>query len=257
MSAGSRLGAFVVTRDGARLLPPVVECLRAVADEVLVVADARSVDGSLEMARDLEVRAVEMVLHGSSYESTLNAIVRDWLDTDWVFWLHDDELVGPAFAQALPSLMNFDRAWRFPHFNLWPDARHYVATPPLYDDLQLRLVPRRMWLDMGGWTEHIHASPAWPCRVAPCHIWHYKFLVKSLEERERRLASWVDEYPAAGNEHYRAFSIVEKTGGRGAGRPALCVADTAPIEPAPEMEYERLLGERLEGEILGGETCLS
>lgn len=226
------VGAFTVVRDAAHLLRPVVSCLQAFASPVIVAVDDRSVDGSMQAAVDLGALAIDVRLRGASYEHTLNDIVGRHLATDYVFWLHDDELVGPAFLTLLPSLCGSGVAWRFPHLNLWPDARHYITSAPYVGDHQLRLAPRDLWLERGGWPEHIHASPSWPCRFAPCHIWHYKFIVKALSLREERLAAWASEYPRAAEDHYRAFSVVE-------GR-EVAIAPADGIEPPPEWDSEVL-----------------
>jgi glycosyltransferase involved in cell wall biosynthesis len=218
------LGAFVVVRDGARMITPVVTCLQQFADQVLVIVDNASVDDTLSVAEEAGARTLNMAV-GGSYEHALNVAV-DTLNTDWVFYLHDDELVNRTFIDRLPRMMNEERAWKFPHYNLWPDARHYISSSPHYLDAQLRLIPRAMWIANSGWPEHVHASPAWPTLISTCHIWHYKFLLKSQFMRAQRLATWSTMYPPAANAHYRAFSIVEDLD-----------VTTEPVpEPAPRQE---------------------
>lgn len=202
------IGAFVVTRDGAALITPVVRCLQQFADRVLVCIDSRSTDNTCETALGLGADVITYEFKTGSYESALNQCVA-MLDTDWLFYLHDDELVGPDFIDALPRMMQSNTAWRSPHYNLWPDPEHYITTAPYYPDYQMRLIRRGTWIAHGGWTERVHTSPAWPCQFATCGIFHYKFIVKSQALREERLQAWIDEWAPAANDHYRAFSVIE------------------------------------------------
>lgn len=221
------IGAFVVTRDGANLLPPVVACLRSFADYTIVAVDSMTTDDSLDVARACGAYAVMQEVRGHTYESTLNRVV-DMLDNDWVFYLHDDELVGPQFIEMLPRLMQSKFAWRFPHYNMLTPEQ-YITSSPYSPDYQMRLIPRRMWMERGGWPEHIHASPAWPCQfMEDVGIFHYKFVVKSLAFRQQRLNEWCADWAKAKDEHYRAFSIVE-------GRE---VEVASPPERMPEQTFE-------------------
>lgn len=201
------IGAFIVTKDGAPSIPAVVANLRQFADRIIVCVDSRSADNSLTVARATGAITVTRDIDQNTYESTLNRMV-DLLDTDWVSYLHDDELVGPDFIAALPDMLTSRIAWRFPHYNMISDAE-YITSQPYWPDHQLRLIPRRMWIERGGWPEHIHASPAWPCEFADVGIFHYKFVWKSLAFRQARLGEWMKEWTLAGGDHYRAFSIHE------------------------------------------------
>lgn len=221
------LGAFIVTCNGAALIPPVVRCLQQFADRVLVCVDSRTTDDTSAVAYNLGADVITHQFKTGSYEDALNVCV-GMLNTDWVFSLHDDELVGPAFIDALPGMLALRTGWRFPHYNLWPDEGHHISSAPYFPDAQLRLIPRKMWLDRGGWPERVHSSPAWPCHFADVGIWHYKFLVKSEALRAERLRAWEAEWGPASEDHYRAFSIIE-------GRKV----QTAVVpEPWPLQQYE-------------------
>lgn len=202
------VGAFIVTRDGSKRLPAVIRNAQQYADRVLVLVDDRSVDDSAVVADELGAQAFTFHLRQGIAEPGFNECVAR-LDTDWVFHLDDDELMGDAFIALLPKLLQEQKAWRFPRYHVYPHDGRYLSSNPYYPDWQTRLVPRQMWTERGGWPERIHGSPAWPFAYATAGIFHYKFLLYTREEREARLAQWAAAWPGAAAEHYRAFSIIE------------------------------------------------
>lgn len=100
-------------------------------------------------------------------------------------------------------------AWLFARMNLWDDGRSFLVNEPLWPDLQMRLARRER---SGGWGGIHSRSPA--AETAPFSrqvIVHYKFLVRSLAEREQMAARYDALRPGAGSGPYRAYTLPEHT----------------------------------------------
>lgn len=94
--------------------------------------------------------------------------------------------------------------WAFPRYNLWPDEHSFITSLGLYPDPQTRLSVK----GKAGGRHQIHVgSPYGTGVIAPVHIEHHKFLVRSLEERRRILAGYERLLPGA--DRWRQFSCPE------------------------------------------------
>lgn len=212
------LSYFMVVRDAEALLPAAIANVRRFADEVLVVVDAASTDGSLAVARRLADRA-EFWPVGGSYESVLNEIAAE-CEGDWILYGHDDELWTPAFRAALPGMLGGFATVDAPEY-VFPrrhivrsdkrgGACRWIIDAPLWPDWQIRLRSRAAWLAR-PWPRRVHstpeAQPGWQYANVP--IWHLKFAVKPVALRAARLAVWEQLWSEASSAHYRSFSLPE------------------------------------------------
>ncbi len=125
----------------------------------------------------------------------------------YVLRVDDDERISPGMHVWLAA-GEYRQAqhWAFPRWNLWPDEEHYIENKPLWPDLQTRLSMRRL---AGGRVGVHDGSPYGTGRVAPVALEHWKFLVKSREERELLVEHYESLRPGAGNG-YAMFSVPER-----------------------------------------------
>lgn len=230
------LSHFMVVKDAERLLPAAIANVRRFADEVLVIVDDTTTDGSFAVARAMADRA-ECWPVGGSYESVLNEAAA-LCSGDWVLYGHDDELWTPAFRAKLPELTAGFATDEAPECLF--TRRHVVATAsgwrwiidaPLWPDWQLRLRSLAAWRAR-PWPRRVHATPeqgpTW--QYVNVSIWHLKFAVKSAEVRAARLAVWGQLWAEASSAHYRTFSLPE----------GLDLRTTA-LDEAPPEEWAAML----------------
>lgn len=126
------------------------------------------------------------------------------LDDGYVLRLDDDELASDSMGDWLASghWIEFDH-WAFPRANLYPDETSFIASEPLWPDLQTRLSVK----GKAGGRAGVHAgSPHGTGRIAPCVLEHHKLLARSYEDR-LRIANGYETLGAA--PYYRVFSLPE------------------------------------------------
>ena len=141
-------------------------------------------------------------------ESVLDAAVR-CCSGKYILRLDDDEAVSPEMFRWIVN-QNFTEAdhWKFARADLWHHASLYITNGPLWPDHQTRLSVRKK---SGGRTS-IHAgSPFGGGRLAPVVLEHWKFLVKSREER-RAIANRYDSHGMGlGTQGMLWFNIPEES----------------------------------------------
>jgi hypothetical protein len=120
--------------------------------------------------------------------------------------LDDDERCAPEMRDWLEDLAWAEHDhWAFPRYNLYPDESSYITSLNLYPDLQTRLSTK----EKSGGRNVIHCgSPYGTGQIAPCHIEHHKFLVRSQEERAATLQHYERIVPGAGSRFVQ-FSLPE------------------------------------------------
>lgn len=122
----------------------------------------------------------------------------------FVLRLDDDEAVSPALADWLER-REYPEVAAFPRPYLWGDEQTFITD--LYPDLQTRLT---RWEKAGG-RRYIHqGSPYGTGTIIPYAIEHYKFLVRSLEDRKRIAAQYEAVSHGAGfSPTYGRFNLPE------------------------------------------------
>ncbi len=164
-------------------------------------------EGMEEIAEQLEAAFVVVDGRGAGcLEAMLDAAVGSCPD-GMILRLDDDEKCTPTMRDWLE-----DRAWAehdhwaFPRLNLWPNDHTHITSHGLYPDLQTRLSSK----EKSGGRPTIHqGSPFGTGSVAPCALEHWKFLVKTLEERRELAARYEQVAAGAGGGHYLPFSVPE------------------------------------------------
>lgn len=124
----------------------------------------------------------------------------------YVFRVDDDEsLPGSTVNWLASGAYRLRPHWKFNRAHLWTDEQHYIANLPLWPDPQTRLSTRE--LSLGRSTIHC-GSPHGGGELAPVPIYHHKFLVKSLAQRQEIIARYNGIYPGSGS-NFLAFSLPE------------------------------------------------
>lgn len=138
MSAPGRVVALLVSHDGARWLPAVLEGLRSQTRPVdaVVAIDTGSKDGSADLVEsalgDLLVGGVERVSGATSYPDAvalgLERAAATGTDADWIWLLHDDSNPDPRALEELlaAAAEQSDVAVLGPKLREWPSLRRLL-----------------------------------------------------------------------------------------------------------------------------------
>lgn len=128
-------------------------------------------------------------------ESILDEVL-DQCNGDYVLRLDDDEKISKALFDWLKSgKYEEGDVFAFPRPYLWGDDKHVLAD--LLPDWQTRLTT---WEKSGGRGQIHSGSPYGTGRIIPFPIEHYKFLVKTREQREAIMLRYESVRPGAGKE---------------------------------------------------------
>lgn len=125
-----RFAAFLGTKDEADVLPVVVEQLRAIGVELIVVSDVQSTDGTLDYLAEAEAAGDIFVFHdrqGADFGGAAAAALVRAIEADWVLFLDSDEVPLPRHGSLhdLVGLEELDIV-AVPRYNvvLGPDGPH-------------------------------------------------------------------------------------------------------------------------------------
>jgi len=139
------------------------------------------IDNMEQLAADLGFGFVEYDGTCAGYiENVLDDAIAECPD-GYILRLDDDERPDQTMIEWLAAReYEATNHWAFPRYNLYPDEQHYLTGLNLYPDLQTRLSIRAL----SGGRNVIHCgSPYGTGQIAPCHIEHHKFLVRTVAER--------------------------------------------------------------------------
>lgn len=209
-------------------------------------------DHFIQVAKDIDAQvliALDGSPTGSSYakgriqwigvnskgyiESVLDDALK-FVKTDFVFRIDDDEQFSPALVTWLKSgVYRCAEHWKFPRVHFWEDTEHFIQAPPLWPDHQTRLST----LEKSGGRQWIHAgSPFGGGELCPYPIEHYKFLVKTYEERKAIAERYDTTLPGSGSGLMTAFSLPEVFF---SGRvPSIAYVDTNAVDKALAVANE-------------------
>lgn len=141
-----RLSVAMVVRDAADVLGETLDCVRPIADEI-VVADTGSSDGSIEIARQGADIACEIEWQASGAAHRNECLRR--VSGDWVLWLDAGETLDDTAAQQLRNFLD-DAADPNKAYLLYIQRTAANATICGEQIGQLRLVPNRPGLQFSG-----------------------------------------------------------------------------------------------------------
>ena len=139
------LSVCVIARDEEEVLP---RCLDSVcwADELVVVVDARSRDGSEKIARE-RTPNVEVRAYGGDIDQKRHCVAR--ASHDWVLIVDPDEVVTEDLAKEIQSRLSV--------------ADHLVSGPT--DHLVCGFRLNRLTHHLGRWIRHGDFYPDWKLRL--------------------------------------------------------------------------------------------
>jgi len=169
--------------------------------------DARFVLGADGPAPDWVTADTIVHFQSKGYvESVLDQAV-DACPEGHILRLDDDETVSTEMREWLcAGEWRASDHWAFPRMNLWPDASSFIASPPLWPDLQTRLSVKAK----SGSRPTVHqGSPFGTGTIAPVTLIHHKFLVRGREERERLVEEYEQVQDGAGTG-WLPFSVPER-----------------------------------------------
>lgn len=188
---------------------PFLERLAFLADvcgaELVLMLDGPDAERRLQKRPSVLYRAwCEVTTSKGFIESVLDQAVAA-CSGDYILRLDDDEQVSPAMIEWLQRQMYFAADhWKFPRMHMWHGG--YIVNPPLWPDHQTRLSVK----SKSGGRHTIHAgSPFGGGELAPVAIEHYKFLVKSYDERKAIAELYDRVHPGYGTGGMLPFSLPE------------------------------------------------
>jgi hypothetical protein len=153
-----------------------------------------------------QANQVVPVLSKGYIESVLDIVVGH-CSTPYVFRLDDDERCSDSLIKWLSEGgYRTETHWKFPRAHVWRDANTFISALPLWPDHQTRLSIK----EKSGGRTGVHAgSPYGGGTPCPWHIEHWKFMVKSFDERQH-IASVYDHYQQGyGTGGMLAFNLPE------------------------------------------------
>jgi len=156
--------------------------LREVADEIVVAADARVPEETVEEYASVADRVLRCEF--SQLEEHL-AWLHGECSGDWVLRIDGDELVSSALVAALPALTAEQdvRQYWLPRRWLDPTARGWYDELPWAPDHHNRLVRNDASLRFET-RIHSGAVPQYPARYLAEPVYHLLCAVETFEERQ-------------------------------------------------------------------------
>lgn len=177
------LALAMLTEGPAHRVGAVVEALRGILDEVVLLIDDRA--PSEEQAALARMADVSRPVAFTSLEAHLQEL-HGLASCDWVLRLHSDELPSAALLRRLPSLVGDTRfrQWAIRRSWVFPDAGSWVDEVPWAPDFQLRLLHRdgQAFRDL----RRSGVGEVAPVGYVDEAIWNLDCLVSSQEERQAK-----------------------------------------------------------------------
>jgi hypothetical protein len=125
----------------------------------------------------------------------------------YVLRLDDDERISPKMLAWLKGgFYRSEPIWKFARAHFFGTEGLIVTNPPLWPDVQTRLGKKQY---MGGRTAIHCGNPSGGGVEAPVYLEHFKFLIKTLADREAIVERYDRVSPGCGTS-FAAFSVPEK-----------------------------------------------
>lgn len=195
------VSGFVPVYEAVSRLPKLLLALQELCDEVVVVVDERSSDGSEEVARQF-TRDVFRFSHDQHFTNMFEEMMRRCRG-DWVLRFDDDELPSSNWTRdrvvALasdPGITNY----HFPRRWLVPPGDRYCCQQPHWPNYAVRMMIRQRDLVLPPRAQMHGALTIHGKRrlLADLYIDHLNFLVYDRAERERKVAEYERAEAGAG-----------------------------------------------------------
>lgn len=183
------LAGVVVTYNSEKRIETLLRSMRLFCDELVVVVDERSDDGTFDICQGLADQVVRWnVPLGMSLAVKEEAFSLP--KSDWAISLDDDELISEAILDHKRGILEAREDvshFLLPLYSLVEDERHYIASLPLWPQYVPCVFRRGMAIQEAKLLHHpLSAKEGSGVFLFPVRIFHYKFLLRGREERERR-----------------------------------------------------------------------
>jgi len=180
------LSGLVVTHNSEERIGALLDSMAQFCDELVAVVGKDSTDRTADICRKKCDIVVERDIGG--FPENILEEVANLCNCDWLIRFDDDELPSRNFLNL--TSINFPEEAthiRFPRYQL-VDREHYICTYPWGFDYQSRMFRRGML--KCDKLLHAPAAAKGMCMIVPYHIFHYNFLVKSRQDREKQWEGW-------------------------------------------------------------------
>ncbi len=202
-----KLTLVVVAKDCGKYIGRLLRQSRLYADVVMAFVDQASSDDTVHVCRPL-VDHLETIETPGWIEPILN-YVYDVPDTEWVFRLDADELMGSRFVEQRDAILaRPEVAFWMPRYNLAGRKEDFYFDR-LYPDKQLRLFRKGAIKTY----PNIHITPDVRGSVADLdtHIFHVKYGERSRRERTELMKHYDKILQGAGSGiGYKYFMLPEE-----------------------------------------------
>lgn len=194
------VSACVPVFEAADRLPGLLTALRELCDEVVVIVDDRSSDGSEDVAREF-TGAVFRYAHGDDFGTIFEEMMHR-CRCDWVLRFDDDETPSAGWTRervralaAAPGITHY----HFPRRWIVPPGDRFCCADPCWPNWATRMMLRRRERIVRRGRVHAQLAIEGMGRfVADLYVDHWNFLVYDRAARERKVAAYERLAPGAG-----------------------------------------------------------
>ena len=190
------LSVLCPTRDPGERVVALLDQLRDVADEIVVLANVEADPDDVACYATVADRLLryEFAMPGER----LSAWAHAQCSGDWILVIHGDEVASPRLIDELPTVIArrdllqayIPRRWVF------PDGGHWLDEVPWAPDFSLRLVrndPALLWFP--GET-HTTAAALRPAAFLEGPIYHLDCLVNPIADRQEKVDQYERDRPS-------------------------------------------------------------
>lgn len=194
------VSAFVPVFEAALRLPRLLRSLGELFDEVVVIVDDRSGDGSEEIARAFTGNVFRFS-HDEHFGNIFEEMMRR-CKGEWVVRFDDDETPSPGWTRDRVRMLAGAHGlthYHFPRRWIVPPGDRYCCQPPYWPNWATRMMRRRRERIVRHGMVHSRLSIEGMGRfVADLYIDHWNFVVYDRDARERKVAEYERAAKGAG-----------------------------------------------------------
>jgi len=206
------LAGLVVTYNSENRIGTLLRSMRLFCDEVVVVVDEKTTDGTFDICKELADQVVKWnVPLGMSLAVKEEAFSLP--KSEWTICLDDDELISEAILDHRNGIIKAtDDISHFllPLYSLVSDEKHYISSPPLWIQYVPCVFRKGMAIQEAKLLHHpLSAKEGKGVFHFPVRIFHYKFLLRGREEREKRWEEMKVKPCYMDVEFFRQFYLYE------------------------------------------------
>jgi uncharacterized protein (DUF1778 family) len=189
---------LIPTRDSAGWIGTLLDHYRARGVQPVLLVDARSRDATRAIAARAGVATQDV--SGFTITEAVVCMAKDVASTQWVLWVHDDEvpsdavfarLAGPPPPEAATSIAMQRRwAWYEPGKNLhygrsdqWQDRTHQPGT-----DHHWRLFQREAVRYVPAMHSEGFYIESWARLPPDCYLVHFEWVLRTRNQRAAKMA---------------------------------------------------------------------